>query len=132
MPVLQLDNEARQVLQNYRWPGNIRQLKNITEQISIIEQNKNISAQILKHYLPQIVERRLPVLYKPQANKSEFSERDLLYKILFDMKRDITDLKKLVFDLMENQGTSGKLSEAHSQIIQQLKEESTENVNLKE
>lgn len=96
MPAVKLTEEARAMLENYRWPGNVRQLKNVTEQISVIESEKNIDGSILKNYLPQIVETQLPVLYQG-AEDSGMSEREILYKILFDLKRDVTELKKLVF-----------------------------------
>jgi DNA-binding NtrC family response regulator len=100
MPALELDEEARQILMNYRWTGNIRQLKNFTEQISIIERNRNISAATLQTYLPETTRRDLPVLFKDANKGNELSERDLLYKVLFDMRRDITDLKKLVGEII--------------------------------
>ncbi len=100
MPPLRLSEEAIQVLKNYYWPGNVRQLKNITEQISIIEKEKLINADILRRYLPDTTRPSLPVLY--HRDKSEqFSERDLLYKVLFDMKKDITELKKIVIGILE-------------------------------
>ncbi|MEI6060292.1 MAG: sigma 54-interacting transcriptional regulator [Bacteroidota bacterium] len=100
MPVLELDEEARQILMNYRWTGNIRQLKNFTEQISIIERNRNVSAATLQHYLPETTRRDLPVLFKDVNKGNELSERELLYKVFFDMRRDITDLKKLVGEII--------------------------------
>jgi transcriptional regulator with PAS, ATPase and Fis domain len=100
MPALELDEEARQILMNYRWTGNIRQLKNFTEQISIIERNRNISATTLQTYLPETTRRDLPVLFKDVNKSNELSERELLYKVLFDMRRDITDLKKLVGEII--------------------------------
>ena len=100
MPVLELDEEAKQLLINYRWTGNIRQLKNFTEQISIIERDRNVSASTLQRYLPETVRRDLPVLFKDAHKGSEMSERELLYKILFDMRRDVTDLKKLVGEII--------------------------------
>lgn len=110
MPVIELEEDARQILVNYRWYGNIRQLKNITEQISIIEENRLISAQTLLKYLPEGQQRELPILYKPESLSGEFSERELLYKVLFDMRRDITDLKKLVFELMQETGRTEALT----------------------
>lgn len=95
MPPIRLDEEAMHILENYRWPGNIRQLKNITEQISIIEENRNIKGDDLKKYLPEYLESKVPALYKGDIDEKTFStERELLYKILFDMKADIDDLKK--------------------------------------
>lgn len=101
MPVIRLDDEAKAALISFRWPGNVRQLKNITEQISIIEQNRDIDAATLRKYLPQIGDSRLPVLFRNQKGSSDLSERDILYKVLFDMRSDITELKRLVFGLMQ-------------------------------
>ena len=100
MPAIRLDADARNILLNYSWPGNVRQLKNITEQISIIENEREITGQTLKNYLPDYGVAKLPAIIKKDDDKSFASERELLYKILFDMKSDMNDLKKLVFDLM--------------------------------
>ncbi len=102
MPAIQLDEDAQRILTNYRWPGNIRQLKNLTEQISIIEKSRLITAETLLKYLPQGQVSELPVLYKGE-DSSKLNERDLLYKVLFDMKKDMNDLKKLVMNLMQNE-----------------------------
>ena len=101
MPVLRLDETARQELINYRWPGNIRQLKNITEQISIIERNRTISHEILIKYLP-LETSSLPALYNANSvdEKTFQSEREILYQILFDMKNDMAELKKVVAELI--------------------------------
>ncbi len=104
MPALRLSEGAKKLLSTYRWPGNIRQLKNVTEQISVIEQNREITEEILKNYIPTDNLEQLPALYRPNQKKEEktfSSEREILYQILFDMKRDMTDLKKLVGDIME-------------------------------
>lgn len=102
MPSLELEEDAKRLLMNYRWQGNIRQLKNITEQISIIEEFRVVTAPILAKYLPDSQRRELPMLYKKEDAFSGPSERELLYKVLFDMKRDINDLKKLVVDIMDH------------------------------
>lgn len=102
MPSIQLDEDAQRILTGYRWPGNIRQLKNLTEQISIIEKSRSINAETLLKYLPQGQINELPVLYKGE-DSSKFNERDLLYKVLFDMKKDMNDLKQLVMNLMQNE-----------------------------
>ena len=101
MPEILLDEEARQMLIQYSWPGNIRQLKNITEQISIIEKSREIDANVLRKYLPDYSEETLPALINSAAEKSFASEREILYKILFDMKSDMNDLKKLVHEIIE-------------------------------
>lgn len=103
MPALQLTDDAIKVLRDYYWPGNIRQLKNITEQISIIEREKEISAESLAKYLPGIRNSSVPVLYH-KTDEESFSERELLYKVLFDMKRDMAELKKIVLNLVEKDG----------------------------
>lgn len=123
MPALQLDEEAQKILENYRWPGNIRQLKNITEQISIIESGRIIHAPMLLKYLPQSNASELPVIFKGELKSSGISERDILYKVLFDMKKDINDLKKLVFDIMENTHVPDDIHENNSQALQNLYED---------
>ncbi|MCC7317909.1 MAG: sigma-54-dependent Fis family transcriptional regulator [Bacteroidales bacterium] len=102
MPPLVLGDDAIKMLENYRWPGNIRQLKNVTEQISIIEKSKNISVETLRSYLPRDNSNALPVLFSQEREDERISERDLLYKVLFDMRRDLQELKKTVAVLMEN------------------------------
>lgn len=121
MPPLVLESDAIELLTNYRWHGNIRQLKNITEQISIIEQNREISAVILTRYLPDSVySRDLPVLYRSENEQKEISERDLLYKVLFDMKKDINELKQVVGDLLQNDGGSKKAEQSNTQLMRKL------------
>ena len=117
MPAIQLDEEAQKMLENYKWPGNVRQLKNITEQISIIENNRIIDYHILIKYLPKNQTSELPVLFKFDAGAGELSERDILYKVLFDMKKDINDLKKIVFDFMENNDIPDNIKESNSHIL---------------
>lgn len=102
MPPVRLDDLAQQALVNYRWPGNIRQLKNVAEQVSILEKERNISADVLIKYLPDNNVSTLPALYKPESAQPDLSEREILYKVLFDMKRDIADLRKVVADLLHN------------------------------
>lgn len=100
MPSIRLDEDARHLLTSFNWPGNVRQLKNITEQISIIEQNRDITTNMLKTYLPVGSTTNLPALFRGSGEKTFGSEREILYQVLFDMKRDMNDLKKLVLDLM--------------------------------
>ena len=102
MPPVRLDDEARQLLTSYRWPGNVRELKNITERISVIEENRDITADVLRLYLPDLNVEKYPVLVKKQDNDQKFfnSEREILYQVLFDMKKDVNDLKKRVHDIM--------------------------------
>src|SRR3954470_23334130 len=104
MPGIKLDNEAEQLLTNYYFQGNVRQLKNITEQISVIEKQREINGAIMRSYLPQNQVSQLPMVVNnsSQGQSQDFSERDILYKVLFDMKKDLVDLKKIVVDLIEN------------------------------
>ena len=120
MPAITLNEDARIMLQNYRWPGNIRQLKNITEQISVIEQNREIDDQILRKYLPDYFESKLPVVYDAVDKKTFASEREILYSILFDMKNDVNDLKKLVLEIMQKGTENAEIQQDNAQIIQKL------------
>lgn len=101
MPPIRLDAQARELLISHDWPGNVRQLKNITEQISIIEQERNITADALRIYLPENA-TRLPVLLRNDMvdQKTFNTEREILYQVLWDMKKDVNELKKLVNSLM--------------------------------
>lgn len=103
-PSIQLDEEARNILVNYPWRGNIRELKNIAEQISVLSSDKLVTANDLKRFLPDQPEiNRLPMLAAPQQQNSDFtSERDILYKLFFDMKKDVTEVKKMFFDILQN------------------------------
>jgi transcriptional regulator with PAS, ATPase and Fis domain len=101
MPPLSLDEDAVELLENYPWPGNIRQLKNTTEQMSILEIERRIQADTLLSYLPESHRSRLPMREAPDA-ASNLNEREILYKVLFDMRQEMQDLKKLVYDLMQS------------------------------
>jgi transcriptional regulator with PAS, ATPase and Fis domain len=107
---VQLEDEAKDVLINYPWPGNVRELKNIAEQISVLASDKMVSANELKRFLPNRDFNRLPVLANsgnPVANGHEFAnEREILYKLFFDMKKDVTELKKMFVDILQNPGTA--------------------------
>lgn len=109
MPAIQLTEDAKQLLLAYSWPGNVRQLKNITEQISIIETNREINASILKNYLPeQNNAQRLSALFGVKNESKSFeSEREILYQVLFDMRQDVTELKKLVHEIMTERAAVG-------------------------
>ncbi|MDL2256289.1 sigma-54 dependent transcriptional regulator [Parabacteroides sp. OttesenSCG-928-G06] len=101
MPAIRLDEEAKQLLVAYRWPGNVRELKNMTERLSVIEENREVTAQTLREYLPDLSVQKLPVLVRSESEQKTFnSEREILYQVLFDMKKDVTELKKLVHDIM--------------------------------
>jgi DNA-binding NtrC family response regulator len=100
---VQLDDDARNLLINYPWPGNVRELKNIAEQISVLSQDKNINAEGLSKFLQPYSENRLPMLAHPVASTQDFSnEREILYKLFFDMKKDVTELKKLFLEVLQN------------------------------
>ncbi len=104
MPAIKLDEGAQKMLTSYRWEGNIRQLKNITEQISTIETERIVDAVTLANYLPQQQQNALPMLY--DKGQETLSERDLLYKVLFDMRKDITELKQTIKHLQQETGTT--------------------------
>jgi len=118
MPALRLSDDAVMALQKYRWSGNIRQLRNVAEQISVLETNRDINALTLNSYLPQ-EGSNLPSVIKDKKSESDFStERDILYKVLFDMKSDLHDLKKLTLELMKN--GSAKVQEINTNLIQKI------------
>ena len=101
---VQLNEEAKNTLMNYSWPGNVRELKNIAEQISVLSKDKNVTALELQHFLPDNNFSRLPVLAAKGGSHEFASERDILYKLFFDMKKDVTELKKMFFDVLQNPG----------------------------
>lgn len=118
MPPIKLDDNAVQYLLKFRWSGNIRQLRNVAEQISVLETNRDISALTLQSYLPA-EGSNLPSIIKDKKNESDFStEREILYKVLFDMKSDLNDLKKLTLELMQN--GSSKVQENNKNLIQKI------------
>ncbi len=117
-PSVQLDVSAQQVLMNYSWPGNVRQLKNIAEQIAVLEKDRNLSAEHLENYIPTEAGSTLPMRI-PNQNKEDFSERDILYKVLFDMKKDMMELKKLVAEIIQNGGNTANI-QSNQKIINQL------------
>lgn len=121
MPPIRLDDGAQIVLKNYPWKGNVRQLKNITEQISIIEQDRSLTPERLRLYLPKDEVPSLPALYnRSQEERSFSSEREILYQILFDMKKDMNDLKKLVNNLMDTGIGSMDLDEEQSRLMRKI------------
>ena len=118
MPPLKLNDDAVQVLQKFRWSGNIRQLRNVAEQISVLETNRDITAETLNSYLPT-EGSNLPSVIKTKKEESDFStEREILYKVLFDMKSDLHDLKKLTLELMQN--GSSKVQETNQNLIKKI------------
>jgi transcriptional regulator with PAS, ATPase and Fis domain len=130
MPVIKLLPDAENLLVNYYWAGNIRQLKNVTEQISIIEKNREINAETLMRYLPNYHTSTLPALTKNElsggTSPENFSERELLYKVLFEMKKDLNDLKKVVGNIVRFNG-AGNLSQEDTEVINKLYDENGHN-----
>jgi transcriptional regulator with PAS, ATPase and Fis domain len=117
-PSVNLDNDAQQMLMNYSWPGNVRQLKNIAEQIAVLEKDRNLTALNLLTYIPNESGQNLPMRID-KSHKEDFSERDILYKVLFDMKKDMVELKKLVVDIIQNGSGQADYS-SHEHTINQL------------
>lgn len=131
MPTIRLEDDAVNLLQKYRWNGNVRQLRNIAEQISVLEQERNIDATILKSYLPGIG-NNLPAVIEEKKKESDFSnEREILYKVLFDMKSDLNDLKKLTLELMEHD-SGKKVKEENEGLIQKIYGNDEEDVEPEE
>ena len=119
MPTIKLTDDAIQVLLKHRWSGNIRQLRNVAEQISVLEQNRTISVETLKGYLPTSGSN-LPAIIKHTKSDTDFSsEREILYKVLFDMKSDLNDLKKLTMELMKK-GNTKDVEKEHQGLIQKI------------
>ncbi|WP_272021940.1 sigma-54 interaction domain-containing protein [Olleya namhaensis] len=118
MPTIKLTDDAVQLLIKYRWSGNIRQLRNVAEQVSVLEQNRTISASTLHSYLP--VGSNLPAVINTTKSESDFgSEREILYKVLFDMKADLNDLKKLTMELMKT-GNAKEVQKENEGLIQKI------------
>ena len=125
MPTIRLEDSAVSLLLQYKWGGNIRQLRNVAEQISVLEQKRTISYETLKGYLPD-VGSNLPAVINTKKPESDFSnEREILYKVLFDMQRDINDLKKLTMELMKS-GNSAEVREENSTLINKIYSEETD------
>ncbi|GAA3510034.1 sigma-54 dependent transcriptional regulator [Aquimarina addita] len=124
MPTIRLSDDAVLLLEKYRWSGNIRQLRNIAEQISVLEQNRNISSMALKGYLPN-TGSNLPAVISDKKDSDFSNEREILYKVLFDMKNDLNDLKKLTMELMQS-GNSTEVQKEHEGLIRKIYREDEE------
>ncbi|NLP57993.1 sigma-54-dependent Fis family transcriptional regulator [Lutibacter sp. B1] len=125
MPTVRLSDDAVKILENYGFPGNIRQLRNIAEEISVVEENRNITAERLLRYLPNRG-TNLPTVIDGKKSSTDFAtEREIMYKILFDMRNDINDLKKLTLDLMKSDD-SAKVQEENKKLIQKIYKEEPE------
>ena len=132
MPTVRLSDEAIQLLLKHRWPGNIRQLRNIAEQISVLEGNREISASTLHTYLPNMATTNLPAVVNSKEKESDFStEREILYKVLFDMKSDLNDLKKLTLELLKGDN-SEKVQEENETLIRKIYGENKETAPTEE
>ena len=118
-PGLHLEPEAVQILTNYSWPGNVRQLKNIAEQICVLEKDRNVNGQAILNYIPNEAGSNLPMAINAQS-KEDFTERDILYKVLFDMKKDMVELKKLVAEIIQHGGNTATVLADNPQYINQL------------
>ena len=119
MPTVKLSDDAVMMLIKYRWSGNIRQLRNVAEQISVLEHKREITPEILRHYLPD-VGQNLPAVINASKKESDFSnEREILYKVLFDMKSDLNDLKKLTMELMKK-GNTQDVQKDNQGLIQKI------------
>jgi len=129
MPSIRLDENAVNILLNYRFPGNIRQLKNLAEQISVIEEERIVTGSKLQQYLPNN-SGNLPAVIGGKKENDFSTERDIMYKILFDMRNDINDLKKLTLDLMKN-GNVEEVQEEHHQLIEKIyRNQEDQNTNI--
>jgi len=132
MPTIRLDDDAAALLLKYRWPGNIRQLRNIAEQISVLEKTRAISVATLHGYLPDNPGSNLPAVVSSSKSESDFSsEREILYKVLFDMKGDLNDLKKLTMELLKN-NDSQKVQEDNENLIRKIYGEEDEDIETQE
>ncbi len=132
MPTIRLEDDAVSLLLKYRWPGNIRQLRNIAEQISVLEEKRAISAAALHSYLPNNPGSNLPAVVSSSKSESDFSsEREILYKVLFDMKGDLNDLKKLTMELLKN-NDSKKVQEENENLIRKIYRQDDEDIETQE
>ena len=124
---IELNSEAIEVLNNYHWPGNIRQLKNFVAQLSIIEKNREIDADSLKYHLPKNTPN-VPTIYKDKS-KEDLSEREILYKVLFDMKNDLTELKKITYNLIID-SPKNNLSNSELEIFKELEQKQESQITV--
>ena len=134
MPVLRLSADAEQILINYYWPGNVRQLKNIAEQISILEKNKEVNADTLLKYLPQYNSNNVPSLHKNDNFNSgqsfDNNDREIIFKVLRDNRAEINDLKKIVYDLVAaKSGRTNNINNEGLQVINRIYNSDNEELN---
>lgn len=115
---VQLDEDAKNLLINYPWPGNVRELKNIAEQVSVLSENKNISAKVLSRYLQPYSSNRLPMVTQQHGSSDFQNEREILYKLFFDMRKDVNELKRMFLDVLQNPS----LASQNPEFLNDLKE----------
>ena len=145
MTAVHLDDDACRLLMSYRWPGNIRELKNVTERISILEEKREITADTLRRYIPNVDVAKYPVLANQGNEPKNFAnEREILYQVLFDMRKDVNDLKKLVHDIIDGNipvhADRGNIYQTHMQpispvqspLVQEAETVEEENLSLEE
>ena len=129
-PGIQLEPDAIQMLSNYSWPGNVRQLKNIAEQICVLEKDRNVTAAALLNYIPNESAGNLPMTINGgNNNKDDYTERDILYKVLFDMKKDMMELKKLVAEIIQSGGNTSHVMADNTHYINQLYQDVDQTMN---
>ena len=126
MPTLRLNESAEKILTNYRWSGNVRQLRNVAEQLSVLEKNREISPELIRSYLPDS-NSLLPAIFEKETKGSDFSsEREILYKVLFDMKNDLNDLKKITHDLINDENVDSNINNKNKAVIKKMYQENEE------
>lgn len=129
VPPVKLTDDAKAFIESYSWPGNIRQLRNITEQISILEREREINAETLKKYIPAETISSAPILFKGEGGADSISDREIIYKFLYDMKKDIVDLKKLMLTIMQNDGQGVAFDDNQTNILKRLYQDYQEPVH---
>lgn len=129
-PPVRIEEKGIAILEGYSWPGNIRQLRNFVAQLSVIEKERNISANTLENLLPESTQK-VPMIFEGKGN-SELSEREILYKVLFDMKKDITELKRITFKLGEKSSAKEVMTELHNSSFQDLPNNPPQNIISKD
>lgn len=132
---IRLSSESQEILLKFPFPGNIRQLRNLTNQLSVLEPEKEITPDILQKYLPHQIRETTPVLFSEKNGKAQdLTDREILYKVLFDLRNDVTDLKKIVYQLMRNGSVNNEFMEEHEELFDNIQKEynsPTPNVNAK-
>ena len=130
MPTIKLSDKSVETLENYHWNGNIRQLKNVAEQLSVLEKERLISDETLTRYLPKNSQNNLPAIISADERSSFNSEREILYKVLFDMKADLNDLKKLTLELMQTKNLSD-FKKNNEKLIQKVYDQKSKDTDKK-